>query len=115
MYVTYLYYVGNFGGNTIPEADFTRLELKARVFIDNITFNRLQLDNTLVTESVKNAICEIMEVKYKITNDGGIKSAESVGNTSTTYVIDSTMTEDKQLYNIAKLYLSNTDLLYRGV
>lgn len=119
MYVTYEYYMDNsigFGGSAISATDFAKYERQARVFLDNVTFNRIKEDATLITDDVKNCLCDIMEKKFKIENDGGIKSSESVGNTTATYVVDSTnTTENQQLYKIAKLYLGNTDLLYRGV
>lgn len=68
-YVDFTYYadaVNGFGGTAILEPNFNKYERKARVFLDNITFNRLQIDNTLVTESVKNAICEIMECNFNL-------------------------------------------------
>ena len=115
MYCDMTYYTNTYGGTTIPSTQFTNLELKVRSYIDNITFNRLQGESVTIPSEVKNAMCEMMEYKYKILNDGGIKSTESVGNTSTSYVVDSTTTEKKEMYKIAKTYLGNTDLLYRGV
>lgn len=128
MYVTYEYYINTYGGSTIFSADFTKYERKARVFIDNITFNRLQNDNTLVTESVQNAICEIMECNYKldqkeIETDGNIIASETVDGHNVTYAIsdiekntvDKSRIVKEKLYNIAKEYLNNTGLLYRGI
>jgi len=128
MYVTFEYYTSTFGGTEIPEASFIKYERKARVFLDNVTFNRLQLDNTLVTESVKNAICEIMDSNYKLDakeaeTDGNLISSETVDGHSITYAIsdiDKNEVDKSQLnkfkyYNIAREYLGNTGLLYRGI
>lgn len=128
MYVTYEYYTTTYGGSTISSTDFNKYERKARVFIDNVTFNRLQLNNALVIGSVQDAICEIMECNYKIDlketeTDGNIISSETVDGHSVTYAIADTeknTIDKKQLnkvkyYNIAKEYLGNTGLLYRGI
>ena len=57
----------------------------------------------------------MMELKQTIENDGGIKASESVGNTSTTYVVEANTTESNKLFKVVKLYLGHTDLLYRGI
>lgn len=130
-YVTYDYYtdtVNGFGGNAILEPDFHTYERKARVFLDNVTFNRLQADSTLITAIVKDCLCAIMEENYKldqkeIETDGKLISSETVGNTTQVYAIsdveknsiDRSQINKAKYYNIAKEYLSNTGLLYRGV
>lgn len=114
-YVDYSYYKDSFGGITIPETSFLIYERKARVFIDLITFNRLRSDNTLIDNVVKDCLCEIMECNYRIDNDGGIKSSESVGSHSVSYVVNPNTTEYSKYYKIAKTHLGHTDLLYRGV
>lgn len=115
MYVDFTYYVNSFGGNTIPEASFLSYERKARTFLDNITFNKLQIDATLITDTVKECLCEIMECNYKFDKDGGIKISESVGSQSVSYQINQGDTEFNRYYKIARRYLSHTGLLYRGV
>lgn len=114
-YADFNYYTNSFGGNTIPEASFLRLEKKARAFLDSITFNRLKEDATLIDDSVKDCLCEIMECNYKLENDGGIKISESVGSQSVSYQINQNDTEFNRYYKIAKRYLGHTGLLYRGV
>lgn len=115
MYVDFEYYESSFGGTNIPEADFIRFERQARVFLDFVTFSKVQIDNTLITDTVKDCLCEMMELKQTIENDGGIKTSESVGNASISYVVEANTTENNKLLKIVKLYLGNTDLLYRGV
>ena len=128
MYVDFTYYKDSFGGTIIPETSFITYERKARVFIDNITFNRLQVDNTLVTESVKNCICDIMECNFKsdqkeLETDGNIISSETVDGHSVSYAIsdieknavDKSQLIKVSMHNIAKEQLSNTGLLYRGI
>lgn len=115
MYVDFTYYRDSFGGKTIPEASFNSYERKARTFLDHITFNRLQNDATLITDAVKECLCDIMECNLKLDNDGGIKSSESVGNHSVAYVVNPNTTEYSKYYSIAKMYLGHIGLLYRGV
>ena len=127
-YVDYTYYKDSFGGTIIPEASFLGYERKARVFIDNITFNRLKDDNTLIDDTVKECLCEIMECNYKLdqqeaTTDEKLIASESVDGHAVTYAIsdieknevDKTKINKIKYYNIAKEYLSNTGLLYRGI
>lgn len=127
-YIDYEYYKNSFGGTTIPETIFINYERKARTFIDNITFNRLQNDNTLITNTVKDCICEIMECNFKLEQketeaDGKIIASETVDSHSVTYAIsdvekneiDKSRINKIKYYNIAKEYLGNTGLLYRGV
>lgn len=125
MYVTYDYYKNTFGGSTISDTSFAQYERKARVFLDYITFDRLKIDSTLVTESVMDCLCEIMECNFNIYNSKEDKliSSETVGSYNVTYAIsdieknevDRSKINDVKYYNIAKRYLSNTNLLYKGV
>ena len=117
-YVDFTYYSTSFGGTTIPEADFLKLERQARTFLNNITFNRLTGESAIITNEVKDCICEMMECKYNLDNSENTIASETVDSHSVTYAVDKNAieeTEQQKLYRIAKLYLSNTNLLYRGV
>lgn len=118
MYVTLDYYNNTFGGSAIPSDSFNSYERKARIFLDNITFNRLKGESVTIAEEVKNCMCEMMECKYNLDNSENIIASETVDSHSVTYAVNKTIieeTEQQKLYRIAKLYLSNTNLLYRGV
>ena len=128
MYVDFIYYRDSFGGTTIPEANFIKLERKARVFIDDVTFDRLKNDATLIDDTVKECLCEIMECNYKLEQeeaetDGKLISSETIDQHSITYAVSDTEKNEidksrinfTKFYNIARQYLSNTGLLYRGV
>ena len=128
MYVDFIYYRDSFGGTTIPEANFIRLERRSRVFIDDITFDRLKNDATLIDDTVKECLCEIMECNYKLDQEeaetgGKLISSETIDQHSVTYVVsdieknevDKSRINFTKFYNIARQYLSNTGLLYRGV
>lgn len=128
MYVDFTYYSTTYGGTSILADSFNSYERKARVFLDNITFNRLKVDDTLITDNVKDCLCDIMECNFKLdqeekATDGKLIASETTGNTSQTYAIsdiernsiDKSQINKAKYYNIAKEYLSNTGLLYRGV
>ena len=128
MYVEFTYYSTTFGGSLIAESDFTKYERKARSFIDLITFNRLTGESVIITDNVRDCLCEIMELNYKldqkeIETEGKIIASETVDSYSVTYAIsdsekneiDKSKINQVKYYNIAKRYLNNTGLLYRGV
>lgn len=114
-YLDYSYYRDSFGGSAIPETSFNSYERKARILLDYVTFNRIKDDESLIDDTIKDCLCEVMECKKNIDNSGGIKSAESVDKVSVTYVVNPNDTEFSKCYNIIKMYLGNTNLLYRGV
>lgn len=127
-YVDFTYYSTSFGGTTIPEADFLKYERRSRAFIDDVTFDRLKNDATLITDTVKECLCEIMECNYKLEQEeaetgGKLISSETIDQHSVTYAVsdieknevDKTRINFTKFYNIARQYLSNTGLLYRGV
>lgn len=128
MYVDFTYYQSTYGGTAINADSFIKYERKARIALDNFTFNRLKDDNTLITNDVKDCLCEMMEKAYGIeqeeaATDGKTITSESVDGHSVSFAIsDSQKNEIDQsritkikLYNIAKDYLGNTGLLYRGL
>jgi hypothetical protein len=127
-YVDYTYYSTTFGGLTIPETEFIKREKKARLNLDNFTFNRLQKDVTLIDDTVRDCLCEMMDKLYsldqeEVATDGKIIASESVDGHSATYAvsdaekneIDKSNITKIKLYNIAKEYLWSTSLLYRGL
>lgn len=130
-YVDFAYYtdtVNGFGGTAILEPDFNKYLRKATIFIDNITFDRLTGESVIISDNVKNCLCEMMELNFELDQketetDGKLISSETTGNTTQTYAIsdiekntvDRTQINKVKYYNIAKEYLSNTGLLYRGL
>lgn len=130
-YVDYTYYTETFGSATIPESDFNKYERRARVSLDNFTFDRIKNDETLIDDTVRDCMCEMMEKAFNaeqendMTNDGTGKlvASETTDNHSVTYAIsdlqkneiDQSRITKIKLYNIAKDYLWNTGLLYRGL
>ena len=128
MYVDFTYYSTAYGGTAILADSFNKYERKARVFIDDVTFDRLKNDATLIDDTVKECLCEIMECNYKLEQeeaetDGKLISSETIDQHSITYAVSDTEKNEidksrinfTKFYNIARQYLSNTGLLYRGV
>lgn len=128
MYVDFTYYSTVYGGTAILADSFIKYERRARRFIDDVTFNRLQDDATLITDIVKECLCEIMECNYSIDQEeaetgGKLISSETIDQHSVTYAVsdieknevDKSRINFAKFNNIARQYLGNTGLLYRGV
>lgn len=109
--VDYNYYIASYGGDEMPPLKFSALELRARKYIDSITFNRIDYTGEIIDE-VKLAICAVISVINKC--DGKVIASEKTGDNSVTYAISNT-SKLKEMYKEAKVYLANTGLLYSGV
>lgn len=128
MYVDFEYYSTIYGGTAINADSFIKYERRSRVFIDDVTFDRLKNDATLIDDTVKECLCEIMECNYKLDQEeaetgGKLISSETIDQHSVTYAVsdieknevDKSRINFTKFYNIARQYLGNTSLLYRGV
>lgn len=115
-YVDFDYYQQTFHG-TMDDIAFERALIEAEAFIDTITFGRVaRLD--VIPDAVKNAVCaaveEINRRNQSQQQHTGIKS-ESNDGASVTY--DDAISDDQCRATMsakARIYLSNTGLLYRG-
>ena len=61
-YVTRDYYISGYlqgRSPAVPEADFTFWEKQVERIVDRYTFDRIKADNSLVTDDVKDCICEL--------------------------------------------------------
>lgn len=110
-YVDYNFYTKVFGGKLSTE-DFSLYEIKARKFIDKITFNRINSDN--LNDDIKFCVCIIAEKIKDIEDNGGIKTSETVGKHSVSFLVSQNLCAENILYKEATKYLS-TNLLYRGM
>lgn len=107
-YATYDYYTDEYGGD-MPEIQFKRQAVRASLYIDKITFDRIKsLDN--IPEGVKYACCEMCDVLYAYDMakvDG--KDVQSVSNAG--YSVTFTSGTDVgsgiagKLYELAELYI----------
>lgn len=112
VYADYDYYLNEYSGNAVAEADFARLSRQASAYLDSLTCGKIR--GTWVDDSrVKDACCAVAEVMYK-QEQGGEVASESNDGTSVTYVTSGKSAE-QEMYYFAALYLSNTGLLYAGV
>lgn len=125
------YYKNDFKGSCIPVNAFDYYYKKSMSRLNYYTFNRLKdidMSNYQFSNDIKNCICEISELlfkqgtlKDKVINNKIIQS-EAVGKHSATYNtsgIDKEILSDKELeercYEICKINLFHTHLLYRGI
>ena len=142
MYATYDFYTGpNWYGTAIVSADFPRLALRASDFLDYYTRGKaaqVPPEDTATVTALGKACCAVAEaiqsdervqaLKDKSTSAGlagsGELKSESVGSYSVSYAIagdydrggSAAAANDRRAAYavIAREYLANTGLLYRG-
>ena len=113
-YVTYEEYKTNFPGGPLTETEFNGAITEAEAYIDYITGGKVQE----ATDEVKKAACAVAEVIHNQAQDNALTvSSESVGNHSKSYTKKSVSTAEREAEKArkARLYLSRTGLLYRGL
>lgn len=124
MYADYRFYTNEYFGNLITFDEFERLSARASAFLDYYT--RGKAKNNADLYALKMACCAIAEQQKQIESTAentaqsgnGIKS-ESVGSYSVTYQTaaeKASAAEAARLTfaSIARQYLADTGLLYRG-
>lgn len=116
-YVDYLFYTGEYGGSAIASDGFKPKALKASALIDMLTSNRVAAiitagTDTDLIQTIKLAVCSVMDEQQKIDNVGGVVVSESVGSHSVSY--GAQKSERERLTAAAKVFLSETGLLFRG-
>ncbi len=114
MIVKYSFYVDTYGGANISEADWKRLSLKAVQHLRQVTYDRLPDDwsNESYANQVNCAVCEMSELIQADEKRSG-KTSENTDGYSVSY--DTGKTLSGMLYDVARVYLGNTGLLYAGV
>ena len=120
-YATYDYYKNAFFGSMIPCEIFPRCINLAGKYIDQFTFERIT-DPENIT-GLEDCACEMAETIYQMRfkNESKEKKSENIDGYSVTYVTEMTdgqASEDvlcRKLYDICKLYLAGTGLMYCGV
>ena len=129
MYVNYGYYESKYLCDrepVVPEDDFRFWERQAARVVDQCTFGRLFSNSDLVTNDVKECVCELTELLYQAdkaaqqaaAQGGMLQSYSNDGESGTFDLSQSTFTEDgkvKKAREIIHRYLGNAGLLYRGV
>lgn len=114
MEVEYSFYTETYGGNKIPDHYWQRLSQKAAQRLDAFTFGRCAGDceGEPWCNSAKCAVCEMAEILFTDEKRDG-KTSENNDGYSVSF--DTAMSLNSLLYNVARVYLGNTDLLYAGV
>ena len=105
----------------LTESAFKKTRDLADVYMYDFTSGRAESD-TENEHRIKSCLCEMCDVIYNLTaNDGKIVKSENTDGYSVSYVTeridgqDAEKVLENKLYRIAKVYLGNTGLLYRGV
>ena len=111
IYADYDYYLNEYSGNAVAEADFAHLSRQASAYLDSLTCGKIR-GSWVDDNRVKDACCAVAEVMQK--QEQGEVASESNDGTSVTYVT-SGKTAQNRMYDAAVMYLSSTGLLYAGV
>ena len=111
MYADFEYYNTTYMGNSISEADFPRLALRAGEYIDYMTMGKAAYSTSEAIQKCCCALAEQIQISEKGAND---KQSESVGDYSVTYKSDISAMAQAEMANIVRRYLLATGLLYRG-
>lgn len=114
MKVEYSFYIDTYGGVRISENDWTRVEQKAEQRLNAFTFGRCadDCDGEPWINSAKCAVCEMAEIIHADDKRGG-KTSENNDGYSVSF--DTSRPLSSLLYDVVKVYLGNTGLLYAGV
>ena len=114
MKVEYEYYTEIYGGTKILENDWLRFSQKAEQRLNGYTFGRLpdEWEGESWCDRAKCAVCEMTEILYADEKRSG-KSSENTDGYSVSY--DTGKSLGSTLYDVVRVYLGDTGLLYAGV
>lgn len=123
-YASYAQYVEEYGGSLIGESDFKRFISKSSRYIDYFTNNKIDSENISLYPELVPCSCEIAEAIFNVLGVDGkskIKKSENTDGYSVAYVtesVDGSLVDSmlkRKAYEIAKVHLINTGLLYLGI
>lgn len=117
MYADFDFYTNKYHGKAIADSEtFERMAIEADAMLDYITMGKIKKDAPYI-EKVKLAACAICDIQYEQSTKAPQKTSESVGNHSVSYAVSQKTDAEYRALKISKarLYLSNTGLLYRGL
>lgn len=114
MKVDYSFYTDTYGGKRISKDDWKRIAQQAEKRLDSLTFGRCSVDWEGETwcNQAKCAVCEMAELLAADEKRKG-KTSENTDGYSVSY--DTGKSIDSMLYDVARVYLANTGLMYAGV
>ena len=131
MYADYDYYFREYllgRPAVIPEAEYPYWEKQARNYVDSYTYNRLISRESLVTDEVRDCVCEIAETLYKAEKAskaaeesglaGPLVSWSNDGQSGSVDLSQSTVTETGKREAVSRIIRTNlmhTGLLYAGI
>lgn len=114
MKVDYSFYTDTYGGTRIPQDDWNRLSQKAEQRLNSFTFGRCS--NNWEGESwcnqAKCAVCEMTEI-LRVDEEKNGKTSENTDGYAVSYDTENSLSGT--LYDVVRVYLGNTGLLYAGV
>lgn len=118
-YATYAYYVGTYGGNSIPESEFPKYAKKASAEIDHVTFGRLKRKtDDEIPDEVRDAVCDVAERMHKISTieeEGNYASENNDGYSVSYRDIGDSISQQRDIHTTIRTYLAVTGLMFRGV
>lgn len=114
MEVEYTFYTTTYGGSKIPENEWKRISHKAEQWLNSYTFDHCSDDWTCESwcNRAKCAVCEMSEILYADEKRNG-KTSENTDGYSVSY--DTGKSLERSLYDVVRVYLGDTGLLYSGV
>lgn len=116
-YADFNFYQNIFKGKLITDEDsFDRMAIEASFFLNKSTLGKI---SEPYIDEVKMAVCAVAEVTHReyVQNNEDQIASESVGPHSVSYVKSTKTAEEysKERLKVARIYLSETGLLYRGI
>lgn len=114
MEVEYTFYTTTYRGSKIPENEWKRISHKAEQRLNSYTFDRCSDDWTCESwcNRAKCAVCDMSEILYTDEKRNG-KTSENTDGYSVSY--DTGKSLERSLYDVVRVYLGDTGLLYSGV
>lgn len=115
MYADFAFYLDQYQGKALTEAEFSRLSVLAKAHIDRITHGRAVTASGADLESVKMACCAVIE-ELDRQEHGGIVTAESNDGISRSYATGSVIKSATQRIECAAaVFLDGTNMMFSGV
>ena len=112
MKVEYSFYTTTYGGSKIPEADWSRLSQKAEQRLNAFGRCSGEWEGEPWCNNAKCAVCEMTEI---LLADEKRDRKTSENNDGYSVSFDTSKSLSSLLYDVVRVYLGNTGLLYAGV
>lgn len=116
-YADYQYYVNEYYGSKLTEAEFPKYAKRATAEMNHVTFGRLErLADSQITDMIKDCMCDIAEkMQYFETTTGAEVASENNDGYSVTYrTVGDVDSRHHEIFATIRTYLAPTGLMYRG-